>query len=247
MKLQHSILWWIFGIVFVVGGFAILTQDFIVGSVFLLAGLICLPNIRQKISNKTGFNFGGWKVVAVIFVLFTVGGILEEKKENLKAQNLGFLSAVEYKEALKNGITDSTIWEQKKIEIALAKRDEEIKEQELAKQKAISEKQAKAKAEEECRNDINCWASRNMIEAEAYCQSQIERFAKYEVKWTDGITNQMFDRAKWKHKKNGIITFYGDQVKFQNGFGAYENYVYSCDYDTLNKKADNVNVAPGRL
>ena len=36
----------------------------------------------------------------------------------------------------------------------------------------------------------------------------------------------------WKDQKAGVLTYFGAEVKFQNGFGAWKRMKYACDYDT---------------
>ena len=54
-------------------------------------------------------------------------------------------------------------------------------------------------------------------------------------------------KFRWKNKEQLTLTYFGDQIQFQNGFGAWQNMIYQCDYDPVNKKLLNVKVYPGRL
>lgn len=80
-----------------------------------------------------------------------------------------------------------------------------------------------------------------------YCKDPIERLAAHDVKWTDGTFDLKFSRLKWKDKAEGIITYVGDKVKFQNGFGAYSPMIYECDLAADNKTVLAVRAFEGRL
>lgn len=100
---------------------------------------------------------------------------------------------------------------------------------------------------EECKKELACWGEKYSVDAQVDCHPRIERMAKYDVEWTDGFLEQKFSRYKWKDQAQGHITYFGDKAKFQNGFGAFQNIIYACDYDTMNKEVLDVQVAEGRL
>lgn len=98
-----------------------------------------------------------------------------------------------------------------------------------------------AAAAKRCRVDLKCWGKENMPKAIAYCQEDIERLATHSVKWTDsGTFDRKFSRVEWLDKQAGSLTYIGDKVEFQNGFGAYTPVVYSCDIGDLDKDAPTV-------
>jgi hypothetical protein len=97
----------------------------------------------------------------------------------------------------------------------------------------------------ECKTDLQCMGQENIFLAGAYCQDQIARLARYSVRWTD--TTRKFSRFRWLNKEQGSLTFVGDKVEFQNGFGAYMPHTYECDFDPASKKVLDVRAAPGRL
>lgn len=110
-----------------------------------------------------------------------------------------------------------------------AKKDaEELVAQEKAKQE--KEIAAKAKAEQ-CRQDIQCWAEEAFVAASSACTVAVQSLAKWDYEWTDGWTEPKFARYRWKNKDKGIVTYMGDKLKLQNGFGAWKRVSYSCDYD----------------
>ncbi len=110
-----------------------------------------------------------------------------------------------------------------------------------------SKAEAKAK-EAECREDLQCWAHKHRIDADIACSPQIERLARYTTEWTDGFSaGPKFARYRWKNKAAGQVTYIGDRIKFQNGFGAWQDHMYMCDYDPTTKSASGIVAAPGRL
>lgn len=111
----------------------------------------------------------------------------------------------------------------------------------------VAAAEAAAREAEECRADFTCWGRDRRIEAEIQCKRPIERQARYDHEWTDGWTEPMFSRFRWKDEEAGVMTYYGDRLRLQNGFGAWANVVYSCDFDTERNVALSVSVQAGRL
>lgn len=111
-----------------------------------------------------------------------------------------------------------------------------------------AERAAAEKAElEACRQDLQCWGEKNWSAATNRCQREIERFAQYEVKWTDSYPDTKLTRRAWLDEEAGTLSYYGDRVQFSNGYGAFQNYLYRCDYDPSTKTVTSVEVEPGRL
>lgn len=99
----------------------------------------------------------------------------------------------------------------------------------------------------DCRKDIQCWGDEYVNEAGVYCQSQIETQGRFGHRWTDGIAEPKISRFRWLDQAAGTLTYIGDKIEFQNGFGAWENYVYECDFDPSDNTVLAVRVSPGRL
>lgn len=98
-----------------------------------------------------------------------------------------------------------------------------------------------------CRQDLQCWGDKNSISAAMYCDDYVEKFAKYSHEWTDGAFEPKFSHFRWTDQSKGYVTYAGDKIKFQNGFGAWENYIYECDFDPNQKAVLDVRVRAGRL
>lgn len=103
------------------------------------------------------------------------------------------------------------------------------------------------KTDGECRQDLDCWAKRHEAAAMTDCQRQIDRRAKYDTRWDSGWLTPMFTRINWSNRDAGRLTYIGDKVKFQNGFGAWAPMIYACDYDPEAKAVLDVRVREGRL
>jgi hypothetical protein len=82
-----------------------------------------------------------------------------------------------------------------------------------------------------CKQDLACWGNKHSVGAAVKCKRQIERLAKHAHEWTDGMLETKMSHFRWKDQNAGVVTFLGDKLRFQNGFGAWTNVVYECDYD----------------
>lgn len=98
-----------------------------------------------------------------------------------------------------------------------------------------------------CRADLQCWGSKYNTAAAVRCDNHIEGLANYSHEWTDGLLDLKFSHFRWLDQPHGTVTYIGDKIKFQNGFGAWQNYVYECDYDPDGEAALAVRAEPGRL
>lgn len=104
-----------------------------------------------------------------------------------------------------------------------------------------------AAKEAACRSDLQCWGDKHAIAAKIACAPEIEKLAKFSHKWTDGMMDTKFPRFRWANKDHTAVTYLGDKIQFQNGFGAMQNHFYQCDYDPVAKQVVGVRAAPGRL
>ncbi|HED3853612.1 TPA: hypothetical protein R4217_002466 [Enterobacter soli] len=104
-----------------------------------------------------------------------------------------------------------------------------------------------AEVAKECSNtDTQCNYDQNLVDAITKCKPLIERSAKFEYEWTDGLLDTIFSHARIDSKKNQL-TYIGDKVKFTNGFNAKLNMVYSCTLDLKTKNVVDFKVSEGRL
>ncbi len=99
----------------------------------------------------------------------------------------------------------------------------------------------------ECKKSLQCWGERHSISATVRCQRYIEKLAKYSHKWTDGFLEPKFSHFRWKNRATGVVTFIGDKIQFQNGFGAWQNSIYECDFNPSTEQVLDVRASPGQL
>lgn len=109
-----------------------------------------------------------------------------------------------------------------------------------AEEKQIAEEKA-------CQKDLQCWGDKKLFEATVACEDRIEKLGLYTHKWTDGWLEPKFSHFRWKSMNQGIVTYMGDKIQFQNGFGAWIPHRYWCDYDTQNKVVLDVRAEPGLM
>ena len=99
-----------------------------------------------------------------------------------------------------------------------------------------------APVDSQCRGNLACWGDRNLAAAAIACVPKIERFAKFVPRWNDASYEPKFSRYLWKDQAAGVVTYLGDKLELQNGFGAWQRYAYHCDFDTSRKTALDVRV-----
>ncbi len=90
---------------------------------------------------------------------------------------------------------------------------------------------------DKCRRDLKCWAERERIEASYPCKVSVEAHAKYDVKWTNSWAEPRMSRYSWIDENAGTVKYFGDKVQFQNGFGAWQRMIFSCDWSPTTKTA----------
>jgi hypothetical protein len=101
--------------------------------------------------------------------------------------------------------------------------------------------------DEQCLQSLSCLAEKHIISASAMCQSPIQKLSKYSYEWTDGFATPRFSHYRWASQPKEIITYIGDEIKLQNGFGAWAHYTYECDFDTAEQSVIDVRATQGRI
>ncbi|WP_339425097.1 hypothetical protein [Pseudomonas proteolytica] len=114
-------------------------------------------------------------------------------------------------------------------------------------QKVVSSVKADAARDLTCKRDLQCWAEKHIGNVEVDCGPAVERIAKYSSRWTTTSMQMKFSSFRWKNRESLTVTYFGDRIEFQNGYGAFQVMTYSCDYDPASKKVLAVSVTPGRL
>ena len=106
---------------------------------------------------------------------------------------------------------------------------------------------AKPVADIDCQKELQCWGDKHLIAAGVYCKDSVARLAKFDARWTDGTLEPKFSKFRWLDKNAGTLTFIGDKIEFQNGFGAYQAHVYECDFAPATHSVLAVRAQPGRI
>lgn len=207
---------------------------------------------RTKYSKRTGF------AILAMFVLFGGGGYFADADMAETATEAGYASVKEMRAAEAAGFTDSQSYFANKAEqeaeaarqAEAAKQEAERAQAEAERVQAEADRVAREKAEADvaaCRQSASCYSEKFLVSAETYCPEEIERLAQWDHEWTDGMLEMKFSRSQWKDKEAGVIDYYGDKLKMQNGFGAWQNVVYVCTFSTTSEKVLGVAAEPGRF
>jgi RNA polymerase subunit RPABC4/transcription elongation factor Spt4 len=86
-------------------------------------------------------------------------------------------------------------------------------------------------SDSDCMRDLQCWSDKHKVNAAVRCTRAIERQLRFGHEWTDGVMNPRFPRIGWKNPTEGHMTFFGDQLRVQNAFGAMQKAEYACVYN----------------
>lgn len=169
-----------------------------------------------------------YTVPVLIIVLAFVASTARSSSDEARAHKLGFEDGKEFATARENNIENPT-------DYARYLTEQKAKAAEKVAQDAVlaAEKEQKAKEEEaEClrRDNPECYISKHE-RGDYMCTKAVEDSAKYEFKWTDGITEPKFSSLSWYDKNRRLVTLYGHRAQAQNGFGAFKNIEYSCTYN----------------
>jgi hypothetical protein len=107
---------------------------------------------------------------------------------------------------------------------------------------------ASKKAEEaRCDADLKCIGDKKSIEATFRCVPYVERLATNNFEWIDKWYEPKFSHFRWKDQGNLVVTYLGDKIKYQNGFGGWVLSRYECDYSIRTGTVLDVRASAGRL
>jgi len=140
----------------------------------------------------------------------------------------GFRDADDKFRAQKAGISDAKLWNARRVEF-LSKWSAEERQKDADARRAGAE--ARHDSDAACKADFNCWTNKFQRAATNLCAPQIEHLAKNNFNWIDSLSSPKFPRARISGPGT-LITYVGDKIKMQNGFGAWKNVTYECDFDT---------------
>jgi hypothetical protein len=209
---------------------------------FGIGTLVLLPPSRAIISKLVELTPTRTTFIVIGALFFGVGvmGVDETRKRDAEAVAKGYGSHTDMERAASLGLTSAA---DLAVHDAKAKADAEAAAAKASAEATERERQKDA----DCRAELRCWAEKHHISATVACRPRVERLAQYQFEWTDGWAETKFSRFRWKDKAKGQLTYVGDKIKFQNGFGAWQFYTYLCDYDPVANKVLDVDAMPGRL
>lgn len=116
--------------------------------------------------------------------------------------------------------------------LAAIEREEERARAQAEREQRQREQEAREREEEAaCASDIQCWGDKHHLRASFACEQPVSRLARLNYRWVDGWMEGKFSHFRWRDRDEGVVTFIGDRIEFQNGFGAWIRHTYECDYD----------------
>lgn len=99
----------------------------------------------------------------------------------------------------------------------------------------------------DCRADLTgCWADRVLWQVSGACTGRIERLAEFDHEWTDGWLEPRFGSFMESPDTEGALIYFGDHLKLQNRFGAWQRHSYSCKVDADTNEVLAVDAWPNR-
>lgn len=218
------------------------SENAFAGVSMLVGSLLLFPLTWIGARKATARNLPIWAFVVAGLVFAFIGSTALTGTDEKKAKEQGFSGLTEYRAAKSLGL-DAAGYAKRQLDVAAAekKKQEEVK---IAEARA---KEDELKKQAGCKADLQCWAEKNQIDAIIACKPVIQKMAKYDYEWTDGMTSPIFTKLAWGDKKKASITYYGDEIKMQNGFGNFLRHRYACQYDTSRKAVLDVTLEAGRI
>ncbi len=110
-------------------------------------------------------------------------------------------------------------------------KQERLEKERLAKEEKERERRESAEKLERNKNDAEWLGNQYGLIATPSCKRAVQSLARYDYEWTDGWLDMKFPSFLSEVKEPFTVTFTGDRIKFQNGFGAWQKKQYYCDYD----------------
>lgn len=222
-------------------------------SILLIFLLFCfIKTLREKYLLHTR-SYGNSIIFITIayFIYAVIASMTYNTDQDNRLKKLGFNDWKEFEAAQKIGAKDKADFNSKLNVLRIQEETRKIKEAKIKEEQEIArrneEKDRKKQEQEACNKDLQCIYESNSLTVPSVCKPHIEGLAKYDYEWTDSWYESKFDRFRWKDNSRKIVTFIGDKLKFQNGFGAWSNMIYFCDFNIETKEAIEVRIEKGRL
>jgi hypothetical protein len=215
---------------------------------------------RKKSVRAKRIKLGLASGLVISCAAFSVIAIL-----TLRAKDKGFDGIYEQYKANSLGLYNKTDWNsylvaEEKRRADLAAAEETRRRQEMAQQAEAEERRKKQEAAQKvadaaralaeaatCAKDLHCLGEKYFPDATVACTPLVERIAKNNFEWIDKWYETKFSHYRWKDRPVAVITYLGDKIKYQNGFGAWTLSIYECDFDTKTKTVVDVRAMAGRL
>ena len=267
---------WTFGVLFLLVGLMVPLTSPLAALLALALGALLLPPIRAFVHGRTGVSLRPGYRFGLAFLLFVFfGGVHEQALETQRIEAQAAAAAARREATIASfhadaeGILDTISLNLERGRLGAAKAlveryrvadDPRLDElhaevsarmaaqtsQAQATRKRAAAEQAQTQAAA-CRRDLQCWGEEHSFKAILPCESVLPRMAKYDYEWTDGWLEFKFPRFRWHDRDRGSLTYIGDKARFQNGFGAWQNVIYECDYDPATEQVLDFRVRPGRF
>lgn len=229
-------------------------------SLLLAVGIIFMPVVFSWITLRQGYSTLA-RVVSVIWmvlVFMAAAAAPPAEKEAPKAEeptsadNTELSQSTSEQEKLDNK-NESVVLDAEKTKAVEPESTEsgkvDISKQhwpELSEPAQDSEQADSQTQTSECVSD-SCIADKYMFSAIMECQPEIQQYAQYDYEWTHGFFTPWAKKYKVDEQNRQLIHYFGDSLKFQNGFGAWQNMIFMCVYDAGKESVIEVAVEPGRL
>jgi hypothetical protein len=172
---------------------------------------------------KGSRKIGRWGLLLTLLTVFGAP-IVSQFIVDQDAQAEGFADEEDRAMAREAGFQDASEWAKQRSTVIAAKQRKE---------------------DEACIADVSCWAKRHLQEASRVCSTAIEQQARFDYRW-EAMRPDRFTSAIM-HNNGQQISFIGNALKLQNGFGAWLPYSYNCRYDIGTKAVVAVEINEGRM
>ena len=202
---------------------------------------VVISKILGFYTKSTINRYGGPFLATVLLFGFAAGAhsYFMNYKKGQQAHLAGFSDIKDYEVAKSRGFETKSAMDayetDKKGKEREARLQKQAKDKEKYKQKRVAD-------EENCKKNTACWADKKWLAATFACDDLIEKKSNFAFEWTVGLLGVKF--VSHKARANGVITYVGDKIKFQNNFGAWQNYIYECDFATEKETVLSVRVRP---
>ena len=194
--------------------------------------LLSIERIRNRLLPPLKYKYvNNYTVPCLLILLVSISNTLGSSASAMQGKELGFLSEAEFSDAKRKKIFDKSEYSTYLVE----KREKDRANEEKREADKAAEEALLAKKEKEdkanCLEDAYCYATKYGKGGNYSCSNAVEKSAKYQFEWTDGVLEQKFSSYDWYDKENKLVTLYGNKAKAQNAFGAYKNVIYSCTFN----------------